>query len=224
MTQTNSSILRDYFDEVINQKRLDLLPKYFSEKYVGHGTPYVGLGIAPDYSDGVKVTLQLVNPGSPAEGKLMVGDEILRVSDGERTWETFDELRQPAWGQGVLGTPLTVWVRREEVEHEINLVRGLVPGFEFPYHLLESGTREWLQEWPDLETHLVNVIETGDQVAYHAENKGYNARYGRSAVWAEFGFVRFQDGKIVDWWSAEDTFSQFKQLGYIIEEPAVVKA
>jgi hypothetical protein len=30
--------------------------------------------------------------------------------------------------------------------------------------------------------------------------------------------------KSSSWWSAEDTFSQFKQLGYTIEEPAVVKA
>lgn len=224
MTQTNSSILRGYFDEVQNQRRLDLLPKYFSEKFVGHGTPYVGVGIAPDSSSGVKVTVQLVNPGGPADGKLMVGDEILRVSDGERTWGTFDELRQPAWGQGVPGTSLTIWVRREEVEHEISLVRGLVPAFEFPYHALEPGMREWLEDWPDLETHLVKVMEAGDLVAYHAESKGYNARYGRAAVWAEFGFVRVQDGKITDWWSTEDAFSQLKQLGYTIEEPAVVKA
>jgi len=50
MTKTNSSILRGFVDEVINQRRLDLLPKYLSQEYVGHGTPYVGLGIAPDYS------------------------------------------------------------------------------------------------------------------------------------------------------------------------------
>jgi hypothetical protein len=165
-----------------------------------------------------------VNPGGPAEGKLMVGDEILRVSDGERTWETFDELRQPAWGQGVLGTSLTIWVRREEAEHEITLVRGMVPGFEFPYHALESVLREWFEEWPDLEIRLVNVIEAGDLVAYHAENQGNNARYGRSAVWAEFGFVRVQAGKITDWWSTEDAFSELMQLGYTFEEPAVVKA
>ena len=223
MSQTNSSILRGFFDEVVNQRRLDLFPKYFSETYVGHGTPYVGIGLVPDYSSGAKVTVQLVSPGGPAEGKLMVGDEILRVVDGERTWETFDELRQPTWGQGVLDTSLTMWVRREEVEHEITLVRGLVQGFEFPYHLLETGYPEYYKEWPDLETRLVRVMETGDLIAYHAESQGYNARYGRSAVWAEFGFVRFQDGKITDWWSAEDTFSQFKQLGYTIEDPPLAK-
>ena len=223
MPQTNSSVLRGFFDEVVNQKRLDLLPKYFSEKYVGHGTPYVGVGIAPDFISETKVTVQVVNPDGPAAGKLMVGDEILHVSDGERTWETFDELRQSAWGQGVLGTSLTMWVRREGVEHEISLVRGLVQGFEFSYRFVEDGMPEWFKDWPDLEIRLLRVMESGDLVAYQAENQGYNALYGRSAVWAEFGFVRVQDGKITDWWSAEDAFSQMKQLGYTIEDPPLVK-
>jgi predicted ester cyclase len=223
MTQTNSSILRGYFDEVNNQKHLDLIPKYFSEKFVGHGTPYVGMGLIIDESSGEKVTIQLVNKGSPAEGKLMAGDEILRVDDGERTWKTFEELRQTVWGQGPLGTSITLRVRREKAEHEITLVRGLVQGFEFPYQLIESGTREYFKEWPDLKARLVNAIEVGDLVAYQAEFQGHNARYGRSAVWAEFGFVRFQDGKIIDWWSAEDGVAQLKQLGYTILAPALVK-
>jgi hypothetical protein len=224
MTQTNSSILRGYFDEVINQKHLDLLPKYFSEDFIGHGTPYVGMGVRIDDSSGMKVTIEAVNPGSPAEGKLMVGDEILRVVDGEHTFKTFDELRQTTWGQGALGTSLTVWVRREGVEHEITLVRGLVQGFKFPYQVLEPGTREFFKEWPDLNARLVNVIEAGDLVAYHAETEGHNTRYGRAAVWAEFGFVRIGHGKITDWWSVEDMLAQFRQLGYTIREPASGKA
>jgi hypothetical protein len=166
----------------------------------------------------------VVNPDSPAAGKLMVGDEILRVSDGERTWETSDELRHAIWGQGALDTKLTLWVRRGGAEHEITIVRGLVKGFEFTYQLLESGTRESFKEWPELAARLVQVMETGDLVAYHAENQGHNARYGRSAVWDEFGFVRIQDGKITNWWSTEDGVSAQKQLDYTIEEPALVKA
>jgi hypothetical protein len=223
MTQTNIGILQGYFDEVINQKHLDLFPKYFSEKFIAHGSPYVGMGVMIDESSGVKVTIQSVHQSSPAKGKLLVGDEILRVFDGERTWNTFEELRQSLWGQGALGSSLTVWVRRENVEHEITLVRGLVQGFEYPYHLMEPGMREYFKEWPDQKARLVNVIEVGEMVAYQAENQGHNARYGRSAVWAEFGFVRFQDGKITDWWNAEDGVSQLKQLGYTILAPALVK-
>ncbi len=223
MTQTNSSILRGFFDEVLNQKRLDLLPKYFSQEYIGHGSPYVGVGMAPDFGSEEKVTIQFVLPGSPSEGKLVVGDEILRVSDGERTWETSDELRQSSWGHGVLGGSLTMWVRREGVEHEITLVRGLIQGYELPYQLVEANLPEYYKDWPDLKARLVKVMESGDLVAYHAETQGYNARYGRSAVWAEFGFVRFQDGKITDWWNAEDTYSQYRQLGYTIEDPPLVE-
>jgi hypothetical protein len=224
MSQTNSDVLRGVFDEVINQQRLDLLPEYFSEDYIGHGTPYVGVGAGADFSDGEKVIVDLVHPGGPADGRLMVGDEILRVSDGDRSLETFAELRYAPWGPGVLGVPLTIWVHREGEEHEITLVRGLVPSIDFPCHLVEPSLREWYKLWPDLETRLVRVMESGDLVAYHAENRGSNVRYGRSAVWAEFGMVRVQDGKITDWWSTEDTFSQFKQLGYTVEEPPVAEA
>jgi hypothetical protein len=223
MAQTNSDILRGYIEEVGNQKNLDLIPKYLSEKYIGHGTPYVGMGMMFDDTSGDKVIIQMIYPGCPAEGKLMVGDEILRVFDGERTWKTYEELRQGFWGQGVTGTPVTIWVRREKVEHEITILRGLVQAFEFPYKLLEPAIREYYKDWPDLKSRLVNVIESGDLVAYHAENQGHNVRYGRSAIWAEFGIVRIQDGKITDWWSAEDTFSQIKQLGYNITEPPLAK-
>jgi hypothetical protein len=42
-------------------------------------------------------------------------------------------------------------------------------------------------------------------------------------MWAEFGFVRIQNGKITDWWVTDDALSQIKQLGYTIREPALVK-
>jgi hypothetical protein len=151
----------------------------------------------------------------------MVKDEIIRVFDGERSYETFEELRESLWGQGVLGTSITIWMRRDNIEHEITIKRGLVQSFEYSYDLLESGFREFYKDWPDLKTRLVNAIESGDLVAYYVENQGTNTRYGCSALWAEFGFVRIQDGKITDWWSVEDTFSQFKQLGYIVHEPVL---
>lgn len=225
MTQTNSAILQGYIDEVINQKRLDLIPKYFSEKFISHGMPYVGLGVMPDISSGSKVIVQKINPNSPAADKLMEGDEILRVTDDGHTWATFEELRNGSlWGQGVIGTSLIVRVRRGNVEKDISIVRGLVKGFEFPYEFQESGMREYFKDWPDLKTRLVNMIEAGDMVAFHAESQGHNARYGRSAVWSEFGFVRFKDGKITDWWNSEEEVSVLRQLGYAIRAPELVKA
>src|SRR5512144_1989612 len=93
MSQNNISIVQGYFDEVVNQKRLDLIPKYFSEKFVMHGSPYVGMGMMNDSSSGDKLIVQQIFPGSPAEGKFEVGDVILRAADSNRTWNTFEELR-----------------------------------------------------------------------------------------------------------------------------------
>ncbi len=225
MEQTNSNILRGYFDEVNNQKRLDLIPKYISEKFTGHGSPYVGMGVMTDDSSGDKIIIKAVYPGSPAEGKLMVGDEILSACDGDRTWQTFDELRMGGtWGQGAIGTTLSVCVLRQNAEIEVEITRGLVKGFEYHFDMVEMGTGEFFKEYPDLKTNLVNLIEAGDMVAYQAEYQGLNTRYGRSAVWDEFGFVRFQDGKITDWWSSDESIPQFRQLGYSIQAPEMVKA
>lgn len=225
MAQTNINILHGYFTEVINQKKLDLLPKYISEKFIEHGSPYVGLGVMTDNSSGDKITIMAVYPGSPAEGKLRVGDEILLAYDGDNTWKTYEELRQGGvWGQGEIGTCITVRVRRDSAEHEIDIIRGLVEGFEGQYDMVERGMREYFKEYPDLKARLINVIESGDLVAYHLEGQGYNARYGRSAVWAEFGFVRIKDGKITEKWYSGEEVSQFRQLGYTILAPEMVKA
>jgi C-terminal processing protease CtpA/Prc len=133
MTQINISILRGFFDEVINQKHLDLLPKYMSDKYIEHGSSYVGIGITFDASYTDKLIIQVIKPGGPADGKLKVGDEILQVTDGERTWRTYQELRYGGmWGQGVMGTSFSICVLRANAEQEIQLTRGLVQGFNSP--------------------------------------------------------------------------------------------
>jgi hypothetical protein len=210
---------------VVNQKHLDLIPKYVSEKFIGHGSPYIGIGITfADTSDD-KVIIQIVKPGSPADGKLKVGDEILQIVDGDHTWKTYQELRYGGlWGQGVMGTSFSIWVCRDNAEKEIQLVRGLVPGFEIPYQMFKADISATFKEWPDVKVRLVHVIEAGEMVMYHAEIQGHNVRYGRSAVWDEFGFARIQDGKIADRWISEDPITMFRQLGYTILEPELVKA
>ena len=225
MAQTNISILHGYFDEVINQKHIERLPMYFSERFTGHGSAYVGLGMMIDDTSGDRIIVKEILPGSPAQANLRVGDEILLAYDGDHTWKTYDELRQGGlWGQGELGTCITVRVRREGDEHEVDIIRGLVQGFDYHYDMVEMGTREFFKEYTDLKASLVNVIESGDLVAYQAGFQGYNARYGRSAVWDEFGFVRIQDGKITDRWTSEDPITLYKQLGYTLITPVMVKA
>ena len=221
MSPTNSEILHGYYDEVINQKRLDLIPKYLSKNLIIHNVTYVGVGIMTDDLNGVQVIVLNVIPGSPADGKLMVGDELLRVDDGARTWETYEELRLFLWGPGPVGSSLTLWVLRGGIEYKITLFRDLIPGPEIPFHFIESSFPEFFKEWPDIKNQVVQVLESGDMVAYRLENQGYNTRYGRRAVWTEFGFMRIQDGMITELWALEDLLFQFKQLGYIVHEPVL---
>ncbi len=224
MSQTNASILQNYFDEVINQKHLDLFSKYFDDNFIRHGSQYVGMGVMTDSSSGSKVVVQKVNPSGPAANKLIEGDEILRVKSDGRTFDTFEELRNGMlWGQGVIGTSLTVVVRRDGVEREILITRGLVPAFEFPNEMQEPGMRMFFEEMPDVKAQLVEEIEVGDTVAFRAEFQGSNVNYGRSAVWSEFGFVRFKDGKMTDWWNSDEEVSTIRQLGFSITAPELVK-
>jgi predicted SnoaL-like aldol condensation-catalyzing enzyme len=220
---TNSDVLRGYFKEIDNQKKLDRLSVYVSEQVVGHNPPYVGLGVINDDSDGKNIIVRRVNSGGPADGKLQVGDVIVRVMDGGRTFRTYQELRSFVWGQGVLGTPVTLWVQRGGVEHEITIKRGLVQGLEGTFQFWQTGMPMYFKEWPDLHTDVIHVVEAGDLVAYYCEHQGHNSVYGRSAVWEESGIVRIQNGKITDWWSTENTLSQMKQLGYTLREPETVK-
>ena len=223
MMQTNSDILRGYFEEIDNQKKLDRLSYYVSEHVVGHASSYVGLGVINDDSNGMNLIIRSVNPGGPADGKLQVGDVIERVKDGERTLRSFEELRSSVWGQGVMGTPITLWVKRDGVEHEITIKRGLVKGLENTFQMWQVGMPTYFKEWPDLHTEVVQMVEAGDLVAYFCEHEGHNSIYNRSAVWDDCGIVRIQNGKITDWWSTENTISQMKQLGYTLREPEMVK-
>jgi predicted SnoaL-like aldol condensation-catalyzing enzyme len=62
-------------------------------------------------------------------------------------------------------------------------------------------------------------MASGDLVAYYATNSGTSKIYNQSAVWTECNILRLEDEKIVEWWGAEDTLSQWRQFGFQIKEP-----
>jgi predicted ester cyclase len=223
MVIKNSDILRGYFDEIVNQKKLEKLPQYLHEQFISHRSPYVGLGLATDDGSKGKVIISTIHPGSPADGKLQVGDEILQFQDGEHTWNTYAELRSGMWGQGMIGTTVSIRVKRAGEEHEYQVMRGLVEGFQFSYSFMHDAIPNYFDEWPDIHFHLVHILEAGDMVAYYGENQGRNIRFNRSAIWGECGMVRVQDSRIIEWWSQEDSFSWMRQLGFALQEPNVIK-
>ena len=103
---------------------------------------------------------------------------------------------------------------------DISLKRGRVDGFDL---LLSTYIDVWrdstLKDWPDLKTEIKLIFGEGDRVACYWINSGTNQEYQRSAVWSEMNMYRLKDGKIVEGWGVEDSFSQLKQLGYRIDEP-----
>ena len=164
--KSNKQIVRDFYTKVVNEKRLDLIEEYVSPSFVAHGFPYVGMGVNSDSTSGDKIVVTAIVPGSPADGKLEVGDEILMAKDDTHTWDSFQALDRSPWGWGEIGTQVTVRVRRGEETLDIQLTRGLVPSSETPYDLLLENFKHFLtREWPDMEVNIEALVEEDDLVA-----------------------------------------------------------
>ncbi len=74
MEDKNILIVREFMEQVINQKNFDRLFDYFSPACIIHNTPYVGMGIRYDDSSGECFVVEKVAPHAPASGKLFEGD------------------------------------------------------------------------------------------------------------------------------------------------------
>jgi hypothetical protein len=173
-----------------------------------------------DDTSGEKVYIQEIAPNSPAAAHLQEGDEIVRGSDDSGVFETYEQLKTSIWGQGKIGTPITLTIRRDDKDFDVTITRDRIESFdtilsdtlEFWKHYMENT-------WPDQKSEITLLVEEDDLVSYYMLVSGTNVDYNQPAIWAESGIVRFKDGKITYWWSVEDTLSQWKQLGYRISEP-----
>jgi predicted SnoaL-like aldol condensation-catalyzing enzyme len=222
MSKTNTEIVREQIEEVINHKHIDRIFDYYSRDCIIHNPPYVGLGLNFDDRSGEYLILTEIASSGPAAGKLRLKDKIVRVKDDVKTWGTFQDLKNGLWGQGVLGTPLTVTVNRDGKLIEIPLERGRVEGFDLN---LSTNIEIWndftLKIWPDLKVEIRVICGEGDLVACYLVNSGTNQEYHHSAVWDECDIYRLKDGKIIEVWGVESLLVQMKQLGYQILPPVV---
>jgi hypothetical protein len=76
LMKSNVEIIQDIVEQVVNQKIIDKWDQYTSQDYISRGALYVGVGFSVD-SSGDKHIINIIAPGSPAEGNLQVGDELL---------------------------------------------------------------------------------------------------------------------------------------------------
>lgn len=221
MEKNNKLVVSEFIEEVYNKKQYDKYFNYCSKDCVLRMSPYIGIGLNSDDTSGKNIVTEVAQKG-PAAGKIFKGDEIIRVVDQQKTWQTFEELRSggAGWGQGVVGSSVTLSVKREGKEFDVPLVRGRVEGFEIHMgdHLKEYEEYA-LKYWPDAHSEVKILLEENDMVAIFLVNSGTNLEYNRSAIWDECDIYRLQDGRIVEIWTVENQVSLFKQLGYQIQLP-----
>lgn len=210
--QSNVEIVRDVLEEVVNQKKLDAWGKYFSPDYVARGAPSIGLGFSRDTSGG-KHIINAISPGSPAEGKLQVGDELLWVEDERQRWATYDDISRGL--QIYHGNKLRLGVCRGQTTLEVELTRGLMRGFDAGCAQAMSEMHEFMtNEIPDLRVDIKLTLADGDKVACLMEYRGTHATYKREAIWREVWVVRLSEGKIAESWPLPDVDAYLRQLGY----------
>ena len=220
MGKKNKKIIQRLYDEVLNEKRVDLLDEFFSEDYAYHSAPYVGLGFVPDVSSGSKFVVVSTAPNGPTDGKLLPGDEILQVEDDENTWSSYKEIENGFWGRGIAGTKVRIKVKRGETIQNIELERGLIEGYDLSFNDLKPNFIRFLKEdYPDLQVTINAMISKGDMVATAATYNGTDSQFKRQAIWNECTFSRLANGKIVEEWGASDNLTQLTQLGYKVTPP-----
>ena len=160
--------------------------------------------------------INMIAPGSPADGKLQVGDELLWVEDENQRWATYEQIKQ-----GIRGRKYKVGVRRGNQTLEYELTRDLFRGFDTHTDQAKSDMREFMtKEFPDLRPTIKRILADGDMVVSLLEYRGTHADFEREAVWREAWFVRLSEGKIVEGWPVIDESSFFRHLGYQLIPPS----
>lgn len=210
--KSNAEIIRDVLEQVVNQKKIDAWDQYFSPDYVARGAPFIGMGFSRDTS-GNKHIINAITPGSPAEGRLQVGDELVWVEDERQRWATYEDISQGL--QVYRGNKLKLGVRRGKETLEVELTRGLIRGFDTDNDQAKSEMQEFMtSEIPDLRVDIKMTLADGDMVACVMEYRGTHATFKREAVWREIWVVRLAEGKIVESWPLPDVDAYLRQLGY----------
>ncbi len=210
--------------EADDKKQVDKVGDFISEDYVFHVAPYVGLGFNMDESEKGKLIVISLAKGSPAEKALKIGDEIVGMADELHSTQSVEELRKGmgGWGQGKIGTPITVTVMRDGAKIDLELTRAKIEGFDLPYSKLKNiWEHDMLTAVDNQKTELLHFFEDGDMVMYFARISGTINEFGRTAIWEYATVARIKNGKIVEAWSVGPGLEYYTQLGFKIEPPKV---
>lgn len=217
---SNKDVILDYYREVVNGKDFTVLDKYFHPEYVSGSLPYIGMGIATDSTSGEKVVVTHVYTEGPSAGNLEVGDEILSLQDGDNKLETFDEIKDSAWGWGKIGSSLKLRVRRGTDEIEVEIKRSIIDGLKMSLEeFKESWEKQAKEKTPDEKVDILHIIEEGDMVACLYTAAATHLDYDRQYLVPVGEFFRLKDGRIIENWGVGDNLAFYRQMGYTLEQP-----
>lgn len=216
---TNTEIVQGFI-EAINHNEFDRAWEFCSQDCVSHMPPWVGLGLRPDLDIDGHIIVQGLVPQGNAVKVMQVGDEIIRIADEHRAWDTYEEIKNGVWGQGIPGSALVVTVKRGEQTLNLRVERCFLPASDI---LLVDYLPMWradqLKNWLGLKSEIQLIFEKDDLVAFYAVDTGTNKDFGRAAAWGECNIFRIKAGKINEMWGVADSYMQLTQLGYQINEP-----
>ena len=222
MSKSNKEIILGLM-KAEDEKQVDKWVEYISEDYVYHVSPYVGLGFNIDDSEEGKLKVIYLAKCSPAEKALQIGDEIVGMVDELHSTQSVEELRKGimgGWGQGEIGTPITVTVIRDGAKMDLELTRAKIEGLDIHYAKQKDiWQHNLLTAVDNQKSELLHYFEDGDMVMFYTRISGTVNEFGRSAIWEEAMVARIKDGKLVEAWSVGPGLAYYTQLGFKIEPP-----
>jgi predicted ester cyclase len=110
--------------------------------------------------------------------------------------------------------------RIRELVREDLVLRSLDGTQSFSRDVLLQATKEYYAAFPDNTHVIVQTVAAGDLVAVmavcHATSKGPfegAAPTGQPVTFGTMKFLRFQDGRVREWWGLADDLGLMRQLG-----------
>ena len=220
MAKSNKQIVQTFFDEVFNGGHYEKVEEYFSKDCPSIFMPHIGLGFQADWTKD-KVKVEYIIPNGPCQGKLAASDEIVRIEEEGTVFDTFESMRDGAWGLGPLGTLTKMRVKRNNKLVDLELNADQIKWSVMPY-TVEQQKRDFMSlpnDWKDIDFSIQSMVEEDDQVVCITSVSATSLIFKQHAFWGIIWVFKFRDGKINSLWSLGDSLVYFKQVGYQILPP-----
>lgn len=223
MTASHKPIVQAFID-LLNSLQWnqvgDFVKEHFTEDFAFVLETWIERGLSVHKVDGRAVVERYPFGGSPVEGKLLNGDEILSVREGGRLIEDLDEITYGNWGT-TLAEPVHLQARRDGTPFEVDFTPVLTRKALWPYPL-----EMWRAEYetnPDqlseFHYNLDYLVEEGDTIACITSVTGLDKKFNRFCAFSQALVFEFQGERIARIFEVHNTANEAWQQGHRIIPP-----